>query len=335
MTATDYTGHTQGTAQVLARVSTLAPELVQQVQELALMSKAENTRRAYQSDWSRWQAWCECHRVTALPASPESVAAYCADHAGRLRVSTLSRHLASISKAHQLAGHQSPCRDELVRATLAGLRRQFGSRSTQAAPILAGDLCALLELIGTDSGTDLRDRALLLTGWCAALRRSELAALQWGDLAPAPGGLVLTLRHSKTDHAGTGQQVALPQQAHPGRCPVAALEQWRSWLLEHDGPGAVAHESPVLRRISRHGSVLESGLSGQAVGSIISRRAQAAGRTATGHSLRVGLVWSAAQAGVSDSALMQTTRHASVTMLRRYQREAGLMTRAASTGLLA
>lgn len=334
MTATAYTGTTQGTAQDLARVSTLAPELVQRAQELALMSKAENTRKAYRSDWSRWQAWCERRSVTALPAAPESVAAYLADHAGQLKVSTLSRHLASISTAHRLAGHQSPCREELVRATLAGLKRQHGSRQKQAAPILSSDLLAILEQISSGSPADLRDRALMLTGWCAALRRSELAALQWGDLATVAGGMVLTVRHSKTDHAGTGQQVALPQQAQQDRCPVAALEQWRSWLLEHDGPAAVAHESPVLRRISPHGSLLEAGLSAQAVGSIIARRSQAAGLTATGHSLRVGLCWSAAQAGVSDSALMQTTRHSSVTMVRRYQRDAGLMQRAASTGLL-
>lgn len=41
--------------------------------------------------------------------------------------------------------------------------------------------------------------ALLLVGFVAALRRSELAALQVTDIAEHPNGAVLTLPHSKTN----------------------------------------------------------------------------------------------------------------------------------------
>ena len=48
----------------------------------------------------------------------------------------------------------------------------------------------------------LRDRALLLTGFVGALRRSELSALDVTDVAEHPRGLVLTLPRSK-DNAAT------------------------------------------------------------------------------------------------------------------------------------
>jgi site-specific recombinase XerD len=45
-----------------------------------------------------------------------------------------------------------------------------------------------------------RDRALLLLGFAAALRRSELAALCLGDATPVAGrGLRVLVRRSKTD----------------------------------------------------------------------------------------------------------------------------------------
>jgi hypothetical protein len=43
----------------------------------------------------------------------------------------------------------------------------------------------------------LRDRALLLVGWAAALRRNELVALEVADLGLEPEGVVLTIRRSK------------------------------------------------------------------------------------------------------------------------------------------
>jgi len=54
--------------------------------EFARLSKAENTLRGYRADWRDFCAWCESHALSPLPAQPETVAAYIADCAGRLRV---------------------------------------------------------------------------------------------------------------------------------------------------------------------------------------------------------------------------------------------------------
>lgn len=307
--------------------------LADRVRDLRAASKAANTQRAYQADWRRWTTWCEAQGLCPLPAHPDTVSAYLADQAGSVKVSTLARHLATVSKAHQVAGLSSPCRETAVRDTLAGLRRTHGAPADEAPGLLADGMRVTLDCLPGDMA-GLRDRALLLVGWCAGLRRSEVAGLTWGDLAADPDGLVLTLRHSKTDHTGQGRQVGLPRAADLGVCPVYALQTWRE-AVAHECAHLVADDAPVFVQITRHGH-LGGAMSGQAVAQVIQRRTAQAGLPGAyrGHSLRKGLVQEAKLAGVSDSAVMATTGHQSVTMLRRYQGSAGLVSRAASRGLL-
>jgi len=319
-----YPTHVVGS--VLAPV--LPSDLTDKVSALREASKADNTRRAYLSDWRSWSTWCESHGVCPLPAHPDTVSAYLADKAGTVKVSTLRRHLATVSKAHQVAGLANPCRETLVRDTVSGLRRTHGTATDEAPGLLADQLGQTLDTLGGDL-SGVRDRALLLVGWCAGLRRSEIAGLVWSDLADDPDGLVLTLRRSKTDQEGAGRQVGIARQANPARCPVVALEQWR----EASNPDP---ESPVFVQVTRWGTLKTSHLTGQAIALIIQRRTKGAGLPThyRGHSLRKGLVQTAHLAGVSDSAVMATTGHQSVTMLRRYQGQAGLVSRSASKGLL-
>src|SRR6185503_8368323 len=75
-----------------------------------------------------------------------------------------------------------------------------------------------------------RDRAMLLLGFGAALRRSELVALTLGDVATVPGrGLHVLVRRSKTDQQGQGQDIAVwANKQEPGFCPLAAFDAWLS-----------------------------------------------------------------------------------------------------------
>jgi site-specific recombinase XerD len=130
-------------------------------------SLAENTRRAYQSDLRQFEVW-----GGSLPASAKTVAAYLAAYADSLSVTTLIRRLASLSKAHQLHGLSNPIRSELVRATLRGIKRKRRRTALQAKPLLRDDLLLVLDAMGSGL-KDLRDRAILLIGFAAALRRSD------------------------------------------------------------------------------------------------------------------------------------------------------------------
>lgn len=314
-------------------LSTLPSAAADAVQALRAASKSPNTLRAYQSDWGRFSEWCSSHGRSSLPADPETVAWYLADQVGQVKVPTLSRHLATISKAHQVAGLQSPTRDTLVRDTLAGLRKVHGQPPREAAGLLAADMRATLDTLGGDLSS-VRDRALLLVGWCGALRRSELATLTWGDIQQDPEGVRLVLRHSKTDELGQGQVVGVARETDLGVCPVRALESWRE-VLAHESSEVVQADRPVFLAVSRWGR-LGGQLTGQAVALIIERRTAQAGLPVRyqGHSLRKGLVQQALLAGVSDSQVMQTTRHQGVSMLRKYQGQVALVSKSAGRGLL-
>lgn len=322
------------TAEVSVQVPVLPSELTNKVADLRRASKAENTQRAYQSDWAKWLRWCQDNAVVALPAHADTVSAYLADQAGVCKVATLARYLATISKAHQVAGMANPCRETKVRDTMSGLRKTYGVKQAEAPGLLAEGLKITLDTLSGDL-SGLRDRALLLVGWSCALRRSELAGLTWGDIADDPDGLIITRAKSKTDQEGRGMSAGLARET-VAPCPVKALQAWREAVASID-PGAVGDDMPVFVQVTRWGTVKPGHLTGHAVGQIVTRRTGEAGLPVRyqGHSLRKGLIQQAKLAGVSDSQVMATTGHRSVTMLVRYQSDVGLVSRSASRGLLA
>jgi integrase len=297
-------------------------DLPETVASYVRASLADNTRRAYQSDLQHFEAW-----GGLLPASPETVAAYLAAHGEGLSVATLIRRLSSLSKAHQALGLSNPIRSELVRATLRGIKRKRRRTQLQAKPLLRDDLLLVLNAMGTGL-RDIRDRALLLIGFAAALRRSELVALDVADVERVQHGVVLHLKRSKTDQDGQGHNIAIPYGR--GRwCPIACLDGWLS--------ASGITEGAIFRPVDRHACVHDTRLSGEAVSILVRERIAAAGLDParySGHSLRAGLATSAAQAGVPAWRIKSQTRHASEVMLARYIRQAELFVDNAAGALL-
>ena len=299
-----------------------------QAREYIEAAKASNTRRAYRSDWQHFGAWCETHTRQALPASPETVALYLASAAESLKPATLQRRLASISQAHQVAGHETPTRSAPVRTVWQGIVRTHGVAPAQKAPLLVPELLALVGTCARDL-QGVRDRALLLVGFGGAFRRSELVGLDVSDLAFGANGITVTVRRSKTDQAGAGRLVGIPRSASPESCPVRALRDWLKCAGLKDGP--------LFRSVNRHGTVLPGRLTAQAVALVVKRRAAAAGLDPApfaGHSLRAGLATSAAAAGASERSIMKQTGHRSERVARRYIRAGSLFRENAASGLL-
>jgi integrase len=184
------------------------------VRDLIGHSVSDNTRIAYKSDLKHFTAW-----GGILPATPAMIASYIAAYAGVLAVATITRRVATLSKAHQAMGEENPCQAALVKATLRGLRRKQGTAQKQAKPLLKDDLFAVLEGMG-DSLKDVRDRALLLLGFAGGFRRSELVGLDVTDIEMVRQGIIITLRHSKTDQEGAGRKIGIPHRRPPAlpRC---------------------------------------------------------------------------------------------------------------------
>ncbi|MDI5974545.1 site-specific integrase [Streptomyces sp. SL13] len=85
----------------------------------------ENTRRAYARQLDRFGAWCTGHRVTALPAEPETLAEY-VDHLADLdqAPASIEQAVAVIRTAHRVSGYKGQPDTEAALRVLKTHRRQ-------------------------------------------------------------------------------------------------------------------------------------------------------------------------------------------------------------------
>ena len=302
--------------------------IIDDTQAYLSLQVADSTRRAYTGDWTVFQRFCDEFQLPSLPAAPSTVALFLAREAraGR-KVSTLDRRAASIRLAHRTEGLDPPTDDELVKAVLRGIRRKHRSQPGKKAPVLADQLLAMVALADPGTLTGARDRALLLLGFGAALRRSELVGLQVENLEFVQKGLRVHILQSKTDQEGRGQVV--PVTRGTDACPVAAVAHWLAL--------AGIEEGPVFRRVFKDARVAGKALSAYSVAVIVKRYAERLGldpASFAGHSLRSGFLTSAARNHASLHKMMEVSRHKEPKTVMGYIRDAEEFDDHAGDGLL-
>jgi integrase len=275
-------------------------------------SLSDASKRAYAADLVHFES-----TGRQIPATPEGVASYLAEGVEEYAMATLQRRLAALSKAHKALGTPDPTKSELVRATIRGARRAVGIAQKQAPALLVNDLVKIVSCLG-NRPKDIRDKALLLVGYSGAFRRSELVALNHEDLNFTARGLLLVIRRSKTDQVAAGRELAIPF-GRPTACPVLALQTWLR--------NASISEGALFKVVNRHDQISDRRMSGEAVAMVLRKRAEEAGVSIpnlSAHSLRSGLITSAALAGASVWKIRQQSGHSSETMVSRYVRSADL-----------
>lgn len=338
--ATDRTTSTE--------LATLDQVTQNKIFDVVVAGKAANTLRAYKSDMRQvanylfetdhkkivQQIKGDLHIVSPLSAAV--VAAYLVERAEQgTALTSLQRHVASISKWHETKltdnpGWANPCKTQLVRDTVAGLRKLNMRMPVKAKALTIGQLSVVVQGLDLDTVRGLRDRAIILLGWCGALRRSEIANLKWSQIRYEPEGLIVAIMQAKTDTVGEGQTVALPYQPNPQLCPVLAVIEWSKACGTPTNT-----DQTVFCRVGHNDNRVQVALSGQAVGNIIAACANRVGLQGyTGHSLRAGLATAAILAGRPEHEVMTTTRHKSQAVFRGYVRNAEPFNKAASRGLL-
>ncbi len=275
-------------------------------------SLSQNTHKAYQDDIAHFTS-----AGFSIPCLPEDVAAYIATYAGTLSIATLIRRLSGINKAHELMNHPSPTKSEIVRLTIKGIRREHNVKQKQAAPLLRDDLIAILNMLPADI-RGIRDRAALMVGFTAALRRSELIALNVGDIEFVMEGMIVTIQQSKTDQDGLGRKIAIPR-GRTRYCPVESVENWIENLPKEN--------APFLRSIRKGGHIQQERLSDSAISCMVKEHVAKIGldpKQYSGHSLRAGCVTSLAQMGIPEWQIMKQSGHKSHATMMRYVRDARL-----------
>ena len=294
-------------------------------------ARAANTLRGYRSDWAEWCAWARAQGYAEMPASAEGISRYLSFLAGcGAKVGTMSRRLSGIRFAHRMRDLPDPTTAARVIAVWEGIRRTHGAPPEQSAPLMPPELWDVVDRCPTTRSwktakrppepdlAGLRDRALLLVGFVAALRRSELAALTVDQVAEHPNGLVLAIARSKTNQTAERAELAvLPRARMAGRCPVASLQAWLS--------AAGISEGPVFRPVSTGNRARVRAMNPSSINVLVQTAAARAGLDPlpySAHSLRAGFVTYAHLRGASDRSIAHQTRHRSLATLGQYVRVA-------------
>ena len=303
-------------------------ETIEDAQAYLSLQVAESTRRAYQTDWAAFTRFCERYHLVLLPAEPSTVVLFLTREAkaGR-KVSTIERRMAAIRLAHRTDGFDSPTDNALVKAVLRGIRRKHRSRPVKKTPVLAEQVRQMAIVADSETLSGARDRALLLVGFGAALRRSELVALRVEDLEFVQEGLRVHIPQSKTDQDGLGHVVPVPCGSEA--CPVEAVQRW----LEV----AAISEGPVFRRVFKNVRVGDAALTGRSVALIVKRYALKLGLDQAmfaGHSLRSGFLTSAARNHAQVKKMMEISRHKEPKTVMGYIQDAEEFEDHAGDGLL-
>ena len=286
-------------------------------------SKAPNTIRAYQSDFSDFQFFCAKNGFRSIPSEPKVVSLYLTHLSTKdAKMSTLKRRLVSIGVIHKLKGHYLDTKHPAIIENIMGIKRRKGSIQKGKKPILINHLKQLIDVIDEQNNEDikkLRDRSIILIGFSGGFRRNELVSLDYDDLDFFEEGLKIQIRRSKTDQFGEGSVKALPYFNSSKYCPVISLKNWIEISKIESGP--------LFRRFVKGSKLSKNRLTDQTVALLIKEYLNLAGinsKNYSGHSLRSGFATSAAESGAEERSIMAMTGHKSTDMVRRYIKEANL-----------
>lgn len=213
------------------------------------------TRRLYDDVWQAFTNFLSPRDV--WKAESMDVARYITSRALKgVTPGTLQRDIGGINYYFERLGkgaghgrpgtgtHTIPARDSLVNQTWRGIARKHGRPSQQKRALLLDSLEKMIDH-QPDTLAGIRNRAMLVVGWGAALRIIELQALNaksggssdsWVEVTD--DGVVVHLRQSKTNQfRRRAETYGIPARAGaPRYCPVKLTRQWLSASGIKSGP---------------------------------------------------------------------------------------------------
>src|SRR6056300_41159 len=259
-------------------------------------SKADNTIRAYKSDFNDFGLFCAQNGFKSLPSEPKIVSLYLTQLAKNgAKISTLKRRLVSIGVIHKLKGYYLDTKHPLIIENIMGIKRRKGSIQLGKKPLLINNLKQIINVIDKEKNDEIkkiRDRSIILIGFSGGFRRNEIVSLDYEDLDFVEEGLKIDLKRSKTDQFGEGSVKGLPYFDNSQYCPVISIRKWIEISKINSGP--------LFRRFIKGSKLSDNRLSDQTVALLIKNYLKIAGiesRNFSGHSLRSGFATSAAESG--------------------------------------
>ena len=284
-------------------------------------AERDNTRRSYASAIRHF----EVEWKGLLPATPDAIARYLADHAETLAINTLHQRLAALSRWHADQGFPDPTKSPLVRQVLKGIRSLHAVPEKRARPLELAVLQQVDQWLETAIANALRmgdhpgllrhtrNRSLMLLGFWRGFRSDELANLRIEFIEIKPGeGLTCFLPRSKGDRDLEGRSFSCPALSR--LCPVEAVEDWLALSKLTAGP--------LFRKIDRWGHLSEAELTPSSIIPMLRKLLSQAGVTDaeafSSHSLRRGFAQWAGMSGWDLRELMNYVGWRDVKAAMRY-----------------
>ena len=238
---------------------------------------AENTIRAYRSDFEQYSKWCVGKNLKPIPASADSLAMYVGELSLTCKSATIRRRVNSLGTIFKLSRNPDPSKDPEVILALKRMHRRIGRHQKQAPPLTRDHLKQLLANCTSDL-RGLRNKVLLQLGYETMRRRSELCAFEFEDIdATNKSQPLIILRKSKTDQEAIGLKIPISRMLYE------LLLAWQR---------TVGITGPILRCVDRHGNVgraLNSGPISTILNHLALTGSDASNRISySGHSFRVG-----------------------------------------------
>lgn len=255
----------------------------QGIEDFTAVARSPSTLATYRSDLRQFSDWCAQKGIRSFPAEPRVVAAWASFLAKKkkLKFDQIERRVAAISAAHVALDHQSPSVDQVVKNVMVGIKSALEADQNGIAPLSPADLTAIV----TDAPKTARwrrNKAMLLLGFSAALRRSELVEIRMEGLRFDDEGLVLVIPRRLSEGVET---VRIPT-VDGKLCTVGALARWittagikRGYVFRKTKDGGAVDPDP-----DRH-------LPARSVTKIVKEAVKLIGldpRRYTGRSLRIG-----------------------------------------------
>ena len=121
-------------------------------------SKANNTVRAYKSDFNDFGLFCAQNGFKSLPSEPKIVSLYLTYLSTKdVKMSTLKRRLVSIGVIHKLKGHYLDTKHPSIIENIMGIKRRKGSIQKGKKPLLINNLKQIINVIDKEKMKKLRN----------------------------------------------------------------------------------------------------------------------------------------------------------------------------------
>lgn len=309
---------------------------------LKAASLAKLTRKRYRDVADKYIAFCKTHDLRPLPAEPSTVCRFLTEYGLTRSPSALNQARAAIKYLHDRANiFPSPTLHPEVKRVVKGHANMFGKPKNPKDALTADQIVAMCEAMDKNGTViAMRDKAMILTGYSGAFRRSEITArdvhddddlpeifLDIRDIRFTRKGAEVLLRKSKGDQEAKGQRVFITYGSNPDTCAVLALQNWIEFLKKEG-----IESGPVFPRLVTMGDRLfgfarsgQSSIGGHTLAARLKFWAERIGLDPTrisGHSLRAGHVTVASGNRASLFSIAKQGRWKSLDTVLEYYRRA-------------